>query len=168
MGRGDDFLGRIERSAPGSTMEYARGANPPRELVRAMRPLVDAGLLHPTQKRVGGETRYLVQRGAGDFTEALNRRTGRGVVRRQRIRKTSLSMVLDCLVRAVRRGDPCPTNEELAAVCGLSGKLAASYRMRRLVADGKIALEDHSPWGRRVVTILTGPLAGKATRECPL
>lgn len=165
---GGEFLDQLSRAAPGTTIEYGRGSAPPRELVQAMRPFVDAGVLHPTSRREAGEIRYLVQRGSGDLSAALLRRQGRGVVRRRRIRKTSTSMVFDSLVRAARRGEPCPTNEELARTCHLSGKLAASYRMRVLVAEGKISVEDHSPWGRRVVTILTGIHAGKATRQAAL
>ncbi len=165
---GADILDRLSRAAPGTTIEYGRGSTPPRDLVQAMRPFVDAGVLHPTSKRENGEMRFLVQRGSGDLSAALARRQGRGVVRRKRIRKTSTSMVFDSLVRAARRGEPCPTNEELARSCHLSGKLAASYRMRVLVSEGKIAVEDHSPWGRRVVTILRGTCAGKSTREAAL
>lgn len=167
MERGGDFIDRIARAAPGETFEYGRGNNPPRELVQAMRPYVDAGVLHPTQKRVAGEMRFLVQRGRGDFAQAA-RGPRRGAVRRRRVRKSTLTLVLECLVRAVRREQACPTNEEIAAACGLTGKLAASYRVRRLVAAGKIAVVDHSPWGRRVVTILTGPMAGRSTPEAAL
>ena len=107
-----------------------------------------------------------LERGLAPLSHAGRPRRGR--TRKRLIRKTSLSMVFDMLVRAARRGEPCPTNDELAAACRLSGKMAASYRMRRLVADGQIAVEDHSPFGRRVVTILTGPHAGVATIEAPL
>lgn len=166
--RGGDILDQLSRAAPGTTIEYGRGSTPPRDLVQAMRPLVEAGMLHPTSRRVNGEMRFLVQRGSGDLSSALARRQSRGVARSRRIRKTSTSMVFDSLVRAARRGMPCPTNEELARSCQLSGKLAASYRMRVLVGEGKIAVEDHSPYGRRVVTILSGPCAGKATCEAAL
>lgn len=157
-------MDRINRAAPGELIEYGRGDRPPRDRVQAMRPYVDAGLLHPIQKRVEGELRFLVQRGRGDLNVQLEARRLRcGAVRQKRVRKSSLSMVFDCLAKAVRRGEPCPTNEEIAAACGLTGKLAASYRVRKLVALGKISIEDHSPYGRRVVTILCGALAGKAT-----
>ena len=165
---GGDFLDRVAKASPGEVIEYARGDRPPADLVRGMRPLVEAGILHPTQHRDGGQIRFLVQRGAGDLTSALSRRPRRGVVRRRRVRKSSISMVFECVASAARKGAACPTNEELALACGLSGRLAASYRMRKLVAEGRIAIEDRHPYGRRVVTILTGPLAGRSTCEAKL
>lgn len=161
-----DFMAFAQRAAPGERLSYGRGDAPPREAVRAMRSLVDAGVLHPISKREDGGYHFMVERGRGDVS--LARGSRRGAVRRRRVRKTSLSMVFDCLVRAARRSEPCPTNEELAARCALSGKLAASYRMRRLVASGRIAVEDHSPFGRRVVTVLAGPHAGAKTREAAI
>jgi hypothetical protein len=163
---GDDFMAFAARARPGESMVYGRGDAPPREAVRAMRSLVAAGVLQPVGKREGDGFLFMVQRGRADLSPV--RGPSRGQVRRRRVRKTSLSMVFDCLVRAARRGEACPTNEELAASCGLTGKLAASYRVRRLVADARIAVEDHSPWGRRVVTILTGPQAGARTREAAI
>jgi hypothetical protein len=165
---GEEFLAFARRAKPGEPMVYGRGEAPSREAVRAMQDLVEAGVLHPVRKREGDSWLFLVQRGHGDLA-GLRRSTGRrGAVRRRRMKKTSLTMVLDCLTRAARRSEPCPTNDELAARCGLSGKLAASYRVRRLVAAGKIALVDHSPYGRRVVTILQGRHAGAQTREAAI
>jgi hypothetical protein len=163
---GCDFMAFAQRAQYGDSMVYARGDTKPPEAVRAMRSLVDAGVLHPVGKREGDGFLFMVQRGRADIATA--RGPSRGRVRRARVRKTSLSMVFDMIVRAARRGEPCPTNEELAAQCGLPGKLAASYRVRRLVAGAKLAVEDHSPWGRRVATVLAGPHAGAKTCAGPI
>lgn len=162
---GGDFETFVETASPGDRFCYGRGDSPPRELVQSMRPFVDSGALVPLRHRDGSGFVFLVERGRGSLPARGRRGAGRGAVRRKRIRKSSLTMVFEVLQRAARNGLPCPTNDELAASCHLSGKLAASYRMRCLVQSGHIGVEDHSPWGRRVVTILTGPHAGKATRE---
>lgn len=164
-GAGDDIAAFAARAQAGEQMVYGRGERPPREVVRAMAPLVEAGILSPVSKREAGGHLFMVQRTSMAFGA---RGPSRGRVRRRRITKSSFSLVLDCIVQAARRGMPCPTNDELAARCGLSGKVAASYRVRRLVATGRIAVEDRSPLGRRVVTILTGIHAGKATVEAAL
>ncbi len=163
---GGDFETFVETASPGDRFCYGRGESPPREMVQAMRPFVEAGALLPLRQRDGGGFTFIVERGRGALPRG--QRISRGAVRRKRIRKSSLTMVFEALVRAARRGTPCPTNEELAALCHLSGRLAASYRMRCLVQSGHVSVEDHSPYGRRVVTILTGPHAGKATKEAKL
>ncbi|MGD9470635.1 MAG: hypothetical protein AB7G24_00895 [Novosphingobium sp.] len=161
-----EFLEFARAAQPGDRRVYARGEHPPREAVRAMAPLVAAGVLAPISKREAGGFLFMVERGRAPLGSMRPPR--RGTVRRRRVRKTSLAMVFDLLVRAAQRGEACPTNEEIAAQCRLSGKLSASYRMRRLVQAGRIAVEDHSPFGRRVVTILTGPQAGRRTVEAAL
>ena len=172
MSAGEDLIFEFaQRARPGELLLYGRGDHPPRDLVRVMRPLVDCGVLLPVRKREGKGFAFQVQRGSADMSSALARRQSRqsrGTTRRRRVRKSSLTMVFDCLVRAAKAGAPCPTNDELARKCRLSGKLAASYRMRRLVTLGRISVVDHSPWGRRVVTIITGPHAGAQTCEAAL
>ncbi len=163
---GGDVFEFARTARPGETLEYARGAHPPRELVRAMRPLVEAGVLSPVARRSADGFRFIVERGTAPIARAKAPR--RGTVRRRRVRKSSLTQVFEMLARAARRGEPCPTNDELARACGLSGKLAASYRVRRLAAMGHVTVEDHSPFGRRVITILTGRDAGARTCEAAL
>lgn len=168
MLRGVEEIGRFAmEAAPGDVVTYGRGEHPPREMVRAMAPFVSAGVLHPKQKREAGGILFMIERGSGALA-SVHARARRGTVRRKRVAKSSITLVFECLVRAVRGGQPCPTNDELTAACGLTGRLAASYRMRKLVAMGWIAVEDRHPYGRRKVTILRGPLAGRATIEAPL
>lgn len=173
MAGGVDIIGFAASARPGDRLEYGRGENPPRELVRSMRQLVDAGVLHPVRVREGAEFRFLIERGRGDFTghlsrEQVRRRQSRGAVRRRRAPRSVLTIVFECIARAARKGEPCPTNEEIAARCGLSGRKHASYRVQQLVAAKRIAIEDRSPWGRRIATILDGPHAGKQTCEAAL
>lgn len=161
--REGDIQRFVETAQPGAQAAYGRGERPPRELVQAMRSLVDAGVLHPKRKREGSEFLFLVERGSAPFDRSLARRVSRGATRRQRVRRSSISMVLQCLTTAAVSGRPCPTNEEIARRCRLSGKDAARYRVGLLTKRGRIAVEDRGPLERRVVTILTGRHAGKST-----
>lgn len=157
---------RFAQEAPrGAQIAYGRGEHPPRDLVSAMRPLVEAGVLHPKRKREGREFLFLVERGSARLEAAQARRLARGTTRRKVIRRSSLSMVLACLTSAAAAGRVSPTNEQIAKACGLSGKDAARYRVGLLVRQGRIAIEDRGPLLPRVVTILTGRHAGKRTRS---
>lgn len=167
--RPDDLVRFAELAAPGARETYGRGSNPPRELVDAMRPLVDARVLIPVRKREGADFLFLVQRGSAPFSGPVRRGRGdagsRGVVRRKMVQRSSLSMMMAVLRDCAVRKAPCPSNEELARRCRLSGKAAASYRLRLLVQRGRIAIEDRGPMRARQVTILTGRHAGKSTGE---
>lgn len=163
--REGDIYRFAEEARPGAHLAYARGERPPRELVQAMRTLVDAGVLHPKRKREGSEFLFLVERGTAPLSAAEQRRAARGFVRRSAIRRSSLSMVFECLKMAAVTGRPCPSNTQLARRCGLSGKDAARYRVDLLSRQGRIAIEDGGPNAPRVVTILTGRHAGRSTRR---
>jgi hypothetical protein len=165
LSRAGDIRRWAELAPPGAQASYARGERPPAELVQAMRPLIEAGVLHPKLKREGREFLFLVERGSAPLSAAEQRRAARGYARRQTIRRSSLSMVFECLKQAALLDRPCPSNEELARRCGLSGKDAARYRLGLLVRSGRIAIEDCGPNAPRVVTILTGRHAGKSTRK---
>lgn len=163
--RAGDIRRWAEDAQPGSQVTYGRGENPPRELVQAMRELVDAGVLHPKRKREGNSFLFLVERGSAPLSAADQRRAARGYARRQSVKRSSLSMVLQCLTLAAATDRPCPSLEEIAKRCGLSGKSAAQYRVTLLIKNGRIAVEDCGPLAPRVVTILSGRHAGKSTRR---
>lgn len=163
--RAGDIMRFAESAQPGAQASYGRGADPPAELVRAMRSLVDAGVLHPKRKREGAEFLFLVERGSAPMSAADQRRAARGYSRRRSVRRSSLSMVFECLKHAAVTSRSCPSNEQLAKACNLSGKDAARYRVGLLIKTGRIAVEDHGPNAPRVVTILTGRHAGKSTRR---
>jgi len=161
--------GDIERFArdaqPGDCASYGRGERPPSALVRAMSALVEAGVLAPVRKREGDHWLFLVQRGSAPLERAERR--ARGPVRRKTVRRSSLSMVLQCLTAAALAGVVCPSNEQIARRCHLSGKDSARYRVNLLVKKGRIAIEDRGPLLPRVVTVLTGRHAGKSTLRTP-
>lgn len=159
-----DLADFAARAAPGDKAAYGRGARPPAELVRAMRPLVEAGVLQPLAKREGREFLFLVQRGAARFESATGR-LSRGRARQRMVRRSSLSLVLGLLRAAALAGRTCPTNEQIARACGLAGREAARYRLTLLVRQGKIAIEDRGPGHPRVVTLLIGRHAGLSTRR---
>lgn len=159
-----DIFRFAESAASGDQATYWRGDRPPLELVTAMSPLVEAGVLAPVRKREGKEFLFLVQRTSAPMSAADQRRAARGYSRRKVVRRSSLSMVLQCLTAAAVSGRPCPSLDELARRCGLSGKGAAQYRVSLLVKSGRIAIEDRGPNLPRIVTILTGRHAGVSTR----
>jgi hypothetical protein len=163
--RAGDIMRFAESATPGMQATYGRGDRPPPELVTAMRMLVDAGVLTPVRKREGAEFLFLVQRTSAPISAADQRRAARGYARRQTVKRSSLSMVLQCLTMAAAADRPAPTNEELAKRCGLSGKDSARYRVGLLIRKGRIAVEDCGPNAPRVVTILTGRHAGKSTKR---
>lgn len=163
--RAGDIMRFAESAKPGTQATYGRGERPPVELVQAMRPLVDAGVLHPKRKREGGEFLFLVERGSAPLSAADQRRAARGYARRKVVRRSSLSLILQCLTLSAVSDRPAPSNDELAKRCGLSGKDSARYRVGLLIRQGKISVEDCGPNAPRVVTILTGRHAGKSTRR---
>jgi hypothetical protein len=159
-----DIFRFAETASSGDQATYGRGDHPPRDLVQAMRTLVDAGVLTPVRKREGDEFLFLVQRSAAPMSAADQRRAARGYARRKTVRRSSLSMVLQCLTAAAVSGRDCPSNEQIAKACHLSGKDAARYRVGLLVRVGRITVEDRGPNLPRIVTILTGRHAGRSTR----
>lgn len=165
---GEDLLRWAETAAPGDSIVYGRGERPPEDVVRVIGQLSDVGALHPTRRRIsaaGGEFAFQAQRGSGKISRVVVRPAARGRVRSLPANRSSDRAVLKCIEGAVKYGLACPTNAELARACGLSGAIAASYRVRRLVATGRISIIDHSPYGRRVATMMTGRFAGQSTKE---
>lgn len=157
----------VRDASPGTWATYGRGEHPPRELVDAMRPYVDAGALIPTSKREAAGMLYLVKRGRGALDRAQAKRVV--VARKGNWRnrsKTDLARVFECLVRAAWRGAVCPTHIEIGSRCGLT-RDAARERVRELVRRGRIASAHDPHTGWRVITILAGPHAGKSTMSNP-
>ncbi|VWX56695.1 conserved hypothetical protein [Sphingorhabdus sp. 109] len=167
--RGEDLMGWAERARPGDTIAYARDHITP-SLAAQTRPMIDAGIIIPLFTRDRGEGVYLAKRGEGRIArvkrrQAQVRNDGRF---RRKPRRSIEGVLLRILRHAASHNRPCPTNRELARACNLSDDKSASYRMRCLVKAGYIAVEDHSPFGRRVITILTGKYAGMKTAEAAL
>lgn len=68
--------------------------------------------------------------------------------------------VLRALSRAANFSRPCPSNAELARLCGLNDAAAASYRVRQLRDLGRIVVGEQGPGLPRVVRIVS---SGKVT-----
>jgi hypothetical protein len=156
------------RARPGDDVVYATGARPGDVISAAVRALHASGVVTMTSKRIPGGFRFIAQRLPDPRPSQLRMRKAgnRGhFTRRCDGAKRSTRIVLRLLKRAAARGEPCPTNAELARAAGLKDALAASYRIRRLVKDGLIQVEGPDPTERRVVTIVA---TGQRTRRAML
>lgn len=165
----DQFRNWVERAKPGEDVVYAEGVRPADLIGGFVRSQADAGLVTMTSKRVDGRLRFIAQRLPDPRpSERIARgpqHRGRFAKRQVKGRRTAERLIYKLLCEAARCNRPCPTNSELAARVGLSGAVAASYRVRRLVAAGDIIVEEPSPLERRVVTIVA---TGKQTRRAML
>lgn len=157
-----------ERARPGEDVVYSTGIRPGEQVGALARALCESGVVALTSKRVEGGLRFIAQRRPDPRPSMLRARMatprGRFTLAADDAKATT-RMVLRLLTRAANRGEPCPTNGELARALGLKDAVAASYRVRRLVKDGKIAVEEPSPLERRVVTIIA---TGNSTRRAML
>jgi hypothetical protein len=169
---GEDLMRWAESANQGDSIVYARsmgaGDRLPVDVVDVVSNLAAHGALHPTQRRVGDGWAFQAQRGSGKISRVKVRTPSRGGVRGLPANRASERAVFKRIEAAVKHALPCPTNAELARLCGLSGAVAASYRVRRLVASGRISIIDKSPYGRRIATLLVGRHAGKSTQEAVL
>ncbi len=151
---GAGILEWVRNAKPADMAVYARGDNPPRILAALVSRLSDQGLIDPTRRRDGTGWQFLIQRRAKAFSAAPGMRRGRNYGR-----ASAETVILRMVREAIRLGQPCPTNSEFAEVAGLSGRLAASYRLRKLVRDGKLTLVDHGPYERRVAILTESGLS---------
>ncbi len=160
-----------ERALPGEDVVYSTGVRPAEKIGAAVRAMRDSGVVALTSKRLsaeqGGGFRFIAQRLADPRPSQHVRKAaprGRFAPASDDAKRTT-RMVLRQLARAAKRAEPCPTNAELARAVGLKDAVAASYRVRRLVKDGAIVVEEPSPLERRVVTIVA---SGLRTRRAKL
>lgn len=148
----------VRNAKAGDMAVYARGETISRPVAELARRFHEQGLVDLTRRRDGGGWQFLIQRRSAAF------RAGRQV-RRVHPRSSAESAILRMIRDAIRLRQPCPTNAEFAEGAGLSGAIAASYRLRKLVRDGKIELIDHGPFERRVAVLVS---ADKRTVRAPL
>ena len=145
---------------PGDSAVYARGETIPRPVSTMATRLAGLGLVDLTRRREGRGWQFLIQRRSKAFKLAEDRRRGRNYGR-----ASAETVILRMIREAIRLKQPCPTNAEFAEGACLSGRIAASYRLRKLIAAGKIILIDHGPFERRqAVDVETG----RATTRAPL
>lgn len=157
---GEELRDWARGASPGASRTLGEGAALPSATGAIVASLSDAKVIDIVRRKIAAERySFIVQRRTGRYVDRAARRIStmpqvrRGVYERR---------ILKILIAAAAKGLPCPTNGVLARLVGLSGEVAASYRLRRLVAAGKIrvAVPD-DPRQHRVVTIVA---TGKTTR----
>lgn len=158
-----------ERAQAGEDVVYCTGVRPDDMIGAAARALRESGIVTLTTRRMpAGGFRFIAQRLADPRPSKIRarRRSNPGqFLPASGDAKRTTRAVLRLLVQAANRDAPCPTNAEIAVRVGLNGSVAASYRMRRLVRDGLIEVEEPGPLERRIVTIVA---TGKKTRRAML
>ncbi len=158
-----------ERAQAGEDVVYCTGVRPDDMIGAAARALRESGIVTLTTRRMpAGGFRFIAQRLADPRPSQIRarRRSNPGhFLPAAGDAKRTTRAVLRLLVQAANRDAPCPTNAEIAVRVGLNGSVAASYRMRRLVRDGLIQVEEPGPLERRIVTIVA---TGKKTRRAML
>lgn len=160
----EQLINWAERARPGENVAYFTGTRPGDAVRAVASALHSQGLVTMTTKRAtDGATRHILQRLAAprpSKLRALARINPGRFQSRADGAKCTTKAVLRLLTRAANRGQACPTNAELARALGLKDAVAASYRVRRLVRENKIRVEEPGPTERRVVTIVA---TGKST-----
>lgn len=164
----EDLEAWFGEAPPGAKAIYAVGLALPREqpAVLQVKRWIAAGEVHPFQRRDpldGRRWQFLIER--ADTASARLREV------RPDLSAQQLVILHRELVNAAAADAPCPVRSVLAqAVTGQTddrAKKRVSWLMKRLEADGKIALQ-RAPIGAQygpTVTILTGKHAGKSTRR---
>ncbi|MBD3747775.1 MAG: winged helix-turn-helix domain-containing protein [Sphingopyxis terrae] len=163
---GDDLQGWVRGATPGASVCLGVASSVPAATQPALRALTDAGLIDIARKRVGdGRYSFEVQRRSRRYVaptpvqKAPTRPRGGMHARRA---GTVERRVLKLLLTAAAKGLPCPTNAAIARAVGLSDGIAASYRLRRLVARGLIRVAvPEDPRLHRIVTIVA---SGESTK----
>lgn len=166
---GDDFARWCEGAQPGESITYCRGARLSADAAVVPVEMARVGVVELVQRRLSsGDLAYIAQR----RSDAFVRPGDAGRVRRRvsspgtsPARRAVERQLYRMLVRTANHHLPCPDNGAIARLLGLRDALAASYRMRRLVAAGLIVVEQGAPGARRVVTIVA---SGARTRPCAL
>jgi len=146
----EDVEAWVTMAEPGDELVYATGIALPASApaVVAVRDLVADGLVRTHMRRVGKGFEYFAIRRAPEVNPVQPPRHVAPP------RDDGDTRVLRVLTRAANLRQVCPTNAEIARECGLKDAVAASYRLRKLIADGAIKSEDQGPNQRRIVTIV--------------
>lgn len=146
----------VERAAPGDTLAYATGAVPPRTAAAWVlaRELAEARLVALTSRRTAEGWAWIAER-LGLPGAALP--ASAPAVDMMMLR------VAEEVLRCANAGEPCPTDGELAARCGLPGTDAVNYRLRKAVKARLVELQKPMQPGER--RIATDPKTGKSTKR---
>ncbi len=151
------------KAKPGARMIYAHGAtlDPKHPTAALVIGWVEENQVIPHKARADGVLQHIVQRravpaGADRLTPKLTRDPG--------LEDTPEGAMLRHLSRCANLGLPCPSNPELARLCGLRDAEAARYRFNLLKDDGHIEVRQGSSFaGRRVLIVSTGKWTAEPT-----
>lgn len=145
------ILAWVKRAKAADAVVYAREGSAPRQVLAIAVRLENQGLVDLTRKRDASGAQLIMQRRTKRFGMGL---TARGSMIHRRY---SAELLIERTIRgAARNGRPCPTNAELADAAALTTRVAASYRLRKLVKAGKLTLIDHGPFEHRVAVFPDG------------
>lgn len=156
------------QAQPGDRIDYARGLDLPRDEagVLLVQRWINQGAVHPFQTRDAGNRACSVW--SIERAGAAPVGPSKGEPDLTRIQMATL---LRALTAAAASDQPCPPRVTLAIEAtgqrSDKAKKRVSWLMKRLEADGKIAVQP-APIGAQhgpTVTILTGRHAGKSTRR---
>jgi hypothetical protein len=158
----EGIISWVRGAKAGDCAVYARGELLPRAVAAVARRMQEQGLVALTHRREP-DTRvfqHLMQRQEKPYAVARGQRRGRNYGP-----ATAETVILRMIAEAIRLRQPCPTNAEFAEAALLAGADSASYRLRKLIAAGKIVLSDGGPKMRRVATMVE---SGLSTASGPL
>lgn len=165
----------VATSSPGDSLCLGRGEALPADVGAQINLLAAGGVLHPARTRISArDFAFVAQRGSAPISRIHSLSGGPAAPRPRKdrravspvpsaARRSTETMLLRVIRWCVAQQRPCPTNDDLARACGLSGGLAVSYRLRKLVAENKIAIDHFGPFEHRVITLLIGRRAGQST-----
>jgi hypothetical protein len=150
----------VRRAKAADAVVYGREGEASRAVLAVAVRLQDQGLVDLTRKADALGRQLIMQRRAKLFCRNVS---ARGSMVHKRYSPEAL--ILRAIRTAARNGKPCPTNIELAEAAALTTAVAASYRLRKLVRDGKLTLIDHGPYEHREAILGD---TGQATVRAPL
>lgn len=156
----------MDSARAGAKAVYASGPALPREAagVKLARSWSAAGLVRLHQQRDpldGGRWQFLMIKNAvpgADLPEegSPNGSAACSAPVRHAVDRMEMKAMLALLTRCAERGEPCPSNRELARALNLRTRRVAQYLIERLQAEGKIVVQGQGPRLPRLVTIAKG------------
>ncbi len=142
----------VARASAGDSVVYAR-RQAAAAVLRTARLAAQRGLVttHINRAPVSHDQQYVALRTATPFVPLD---LGEIATPRQFLRTSPEARILRALTHAARRSRVCPNNLSLARAAGLTSGICASYRLRKLVRAGLIAIDHPGQDRPRIVTIV--------------
>lgn len=141
----------VRRAKAGDAVVYGRAGEASRSVKALVARLTGQDLITPTTKRDAAGVQLVMQR--------RSKRIGMGVTRHGVMihrRYSEEAQILGAIRRAARRGEPCPSNNDLAELAGLSGPKQASYRLSKLERARELTVTFEGPDRMRVAILPEG------------